>query len=47
MIQELENAAHNDLKLLHGVLEKMDKEPIRYFRQDTSWFIDDVFRRCQ
>jgi hypothetical protein len=47
LIQELQKAAHNDLKLLHGVLEKMDMEDSRYDPTLPAMFINVVFRRCQ
>ena len=40
-------ATHNDLKLLHGVLEKMDMENSRYDPTLPAMFINAVFRRCQ
>jgi hypothetical protein len=47
LIQELQKAAHNNLELLHGVLEKMDMEHSRYDPTLPAMFINAVFRRCQ
>jgi hypothetical protein len=46
LIQELEKAAHKDLKMLRAVLEKMDKEHSRYDPTFPAMFINEVFRRC-
>jgi hypothetical protein len=47
MIRDLQNAAHNDLELLRGVLEEIDKENGSYDPGVPGMFLNEVSRRCQ